>query len=87
MSPAPSLLNSGGRLTRFCDLRQPDRGRREQHQRDQRHHEGRHAHAGDQQAVDEADQRAGGEHDEHRNRDGGAVAGKDAAAFVDQVPP
>ena len=39
------------------------------------------------QAVEEADQRAGGEHDEHRDRDGGAVAGKDAAVLVDQAAP
>ena len=77
----------GRQVDEVLRLRQPDRGRREQHQRDQRHHEGRHAHAGNEHAVDEADQRAGGEHDDHRHRDGGAVAGKNAAAFVDQVAP
>ena len=49
-------------------LREPDPGRREQHQRDQRHHEGRHPEAGDEVAVEEADQAADGEHDDHARR-------------------
>ncbi len=72
----------------FCDWVSQIAGRREEHQRHQRHHEGRHLEAGDEEAVDEPDQRADGEHDQ-RPPTATAIgcAAEQSAALVEQRAP
>ena len=51
-----------GQVDDVLALRDPDRGRREEHQRHQRHHERWQLEAGDEEAVEQSDQHADEQH-------------------------